>query len=129
MSGPRLLSYIATRDRRLEKSHSAMRLLNDFERLMKFGHVTVGGRASCGSGTDPSWTYYTMWHEIVRKARGLGMKIYERPIKQTNAWATKCGGFWHEEEYSLKPFEATTEDSSVVRGVKDSLTVGGEAER
>lgn len=110
---PKLAAYIATRDRRLAKTRawSPTPLMDAFMELISKGSVRVGGRASCGGSVDPTWVQFTLWNEVVRKARSLGYDIAEASIPQRNAWATRGGGFWDEREYSM----ATTEESSVVR--------------
>ena len=100
----RLKSYIATRDRRLLKiaPHSnPSPLAQNFDELLMHGTVTVGGRATCGSQRDPTWAAYCLWREVVRKAVSLGYPITAQDVKQGNAWATKAGGFWEEQIYSL----------------------------
>jgi hypothetical protein len=97
-----LASYIRTRDQRIAKDHpwNKTPLLDYFIELLKRGQVRVGGRATCGTYTDPSWKVFRAWNEVVRKARQIGIEIAEENIKQPNAWATKAGGFWEEREYS-----------------------------
>jgi hypothetical protein len=100
---PRLQSYIDTRDRRIAKSrgYDLSPMARNFKELLEFGRVRVGGRATSGPVTDPTWVEFGLWNEIVRKARKLGYVIEETDIKHDNAWATKCGGFWNEREYKL----------------------------
>ena len=100
---PRLASFIETRDRRIAKSRPwTPTPLNDaFHEMITTGVVRVGGRSTCGNSVDPTWVIYILWNEVVRKARQLGFAIKERDIKQSNAWATKAGGWWHETEYSI----------------------------
>lgn len=100
---PALASYIATRDKRCLKANgwNGAEITQTFTELMKFGRVTVGGRATCGSSIDPSWVHFCAWKEVVKKARMFGYEINATPIPQKNAWATKAGGFWDEEEYVL----------------------------
>jgi hypothetical protein len=100
---PRLVKYIATRDKRLakDKPWSPTSLADTFSELMKSGAVKVGGRATCGTSVDSTWREFSMWNEVVRKARSLGYVITEEPIKHGNGWATKNGGFWNENEYRL----------------------------
>ena len=100
-----LASFIATRDRRVGKANgwNDSAISNSFHQLLTFGEVIVGGRASCGGKTDPSWVEFTSWNEVVRKARSMGFDIREEDIKQPNAWATKAGGFWSESKYSINP--------------------------
>lgn len=111
---PRLVAFIATRDKRISKREpwSPTPLSDLFHELLTRGIVKVGGRASCGGTVDPSWVKFTAWGEVVRKARAAGFKIEEESIKHGNGWATKAGGFWNENEYRLT---ATPEKSSVVR--------------
>lgn len=72
-----------------------------FEKLTAGGIVRVGGRACCGGRVDPSWTLFIAWQEIVRKMQKLGIEVTVTPLKQANAWATKAGGFWDENDYQL----------------------------
>ena len=99
-----LQSFIATRDRRCLKASgwNPSEISTPFHELLKFGRVTVGGRATCGSSADPSWVRFCAWREVVKKARQLGYEIDETNIPQKNAWATKAGGFWDECEYVLR---------------------------
>jgi hypothetical protein len=98
-----LLTYIATRERRVSKAFGYDRrsLSQDFERLLKGQVVRVGGRASCGPKVDPSWVEFVAWREIVRKAGSAGLKIESTPVKHGNGWATKAGGFWDENDYCI----------------------------
>lgn len=100
---PRLQSYIATRDRRIEGLAPWKRasLSECFAQLVSGRIVTVGGRASCGGRVDPTWVEFIAWNEIVRKAKSLGYGIEVTSIKHGNGWATKCGGFWNENDYRL----------------------------
>jgi hypothetical protein len=102
-SHPKLTSFIATRDRRIAKKQpwSPTPLRDLFTEMLKNGCVKVGGRATCGISVDPTWTIFTSWGEVVRKARAEGFAIAEASIKHGNAWATKAGGFWNESEYTL----------------------------
>lgn len=98
-----LRKFIETRDRRVMKA-SGWRdsaISETFHKLLSTGSVVVGGRASCGGKVDPTWVEFTAWNEVVRKARSLGFDISQVPIKHGNAWATKCRGFWDENEYIL----------------------------
>jgi len=100
---PRLQSYIATRDRRVAKlrGYDLSPMARYFADLTERGRVRVGGRATSGPKTDPTWIEFRLWNEVVHKARELGYVIHEVDIKHGNAWATKCGGFWNEREYTL----------------------------
>jgi Asp-tRNA(Asn)/Glu-tRNA(Gln) amidotransferase A subunit family amidase len=100
-----LQSFMATRDNRLSKSlgYPPSEITESFRRLLEYGSVRVGGRASCGSGSHPSWKVFQAWNEVVRKARQLGYAIEETDLKQKNGWATNNGGFWEEREYRLNP--------------------------
>ena len=104
----RLRSFIATRDRRAAKDTpwSPTPLSAHFGDLTAGKTVKVGGRASCGGRVDPTWTAFTLWGEVVRKARALGYQIEETNIKHGNGWATKGGGFWDEREYRLTGYPA-----------------------
>jgi hypothetical protein len=99
----RLLSFIATRDRRIAKSQpwSPTPIADNFRELLDRGEVVVGGRTTCGKHTDASWEVYTLWNEVVCKARKLGIHIQAEGIKHGNAWATKAGGFWDEKRYTF----------------------------
>lgn len=101
---PRLKSYISTRDQKLAKDTpwSPTPLADNFEKLLTYGAVVVGGRATCGTKRDPTWTAYCLWRQVVSKAISLGYPIKSQDIKQGNAWATKAGGFWEESLYSLE---------------------------
>ena len=98
-----LQSYIATRDKAMAKDTpwSPTPLADLFSELVSRGTVRMGGRATCGSSTDPTWKAFTKWNEVVSKARKLGIAIEEQPIKHGNGWATKAGGFWDEREYRI----------------------------
>lgn len=98
-----LQSYIATRDRALAKDTpwSPTPLAAHFNELITRGVVKVGGRATCGSYTDPTWKAFRKWNEVVSKARKLGIAIDEQPIKHGNGSPTRSGGFWDEREYRL----------------------------
>lgn len=98
-----LVRFIETRDKRLSKHypHAPKQLKERFDDLARTGVVIVGGRASCGNRVDPSWVVFTLWNEIVRKARKLGYDISETAIQHKNSWASKAGGFWEEREYRL----------------------------
>lgn len=100
----KLRSYIETRDRRCQKASGWSRtpIREHFDRLMRGDTVRVGGRASCGGKVDPSWIEFTAWNEVVRKARGLGIRIEATPVKHGNGWATKARGFWDENDYVLE---------------------------
>lgn len=108
---PRLVSFIATRDKRIAKKQpwSPTPLSDLFHELLARGSVKVGGRATCGASVDPTWVTFTAWGEVIGKARASGFQIEITPIKYGNGWATKAGGFWDENEYRLI---ATAEDSS-----------------
>lgn len=112
LSGPipsALVSYIATRDRKLEKltPWNPRPLADAFEALLRDGEVVMGGRSTCGAGAqDPSWVQFSAWGEVVRKARGLGFDIREQDIPQRNAWATKARGWWQESRYTINAEEA-----------------------
>ena len=101
---PALAKYIATRDRRIEKTRSWDRraMSGIWLDLMRNKSVKVGGRATCGTSADPSWAQFVAWGEIVKKAKSLGYVIRVAPIKQKNRWATNSGGFWDENEYVLE---------------------------
>jgi hypothetical protein len=99
----KLASFVATRDRRCAKASGwgNAPISEHFARLMRGETVRVGGRASCGPKVDPTWVELTAWREVVRKARSLGLSVDEIPVKHGNGWATKCGGFWDENDYRL----------------------------
>lgn len=99
----KLKSFIATRDRRIAKRSPWMTspLAEAFGSLLTGGAVKMGGRATCGSTVDPTWSDFCAWNEVVRKARALGYEIAEEPVKHGNGWATKAGGFWDERVYKL----------------------------
>ena len=96
-----LEKYIQTRDRMLHKKghFQADALTRSWQKLMQFGQIEVGGRASCGGAPDLSWVEFTAWQEIVRKAQGLGVDITVIPVKSGNGWATKARGFWDANVY------------------------------
>ena len=100
---PSLAKYMQTRDRRIHALYkfNATPITGMFERLMQGQVIRLGGRASCGGKVDSSWVEYTAWNEVIRKACSMGIQITTTPIKQGNAWATKCGGFWEENDYQL----------------------------
>jgi hypothetical protein len=100
---PKLDGFIFTRDKRAAKSAGYAKAPHseNFARLVAGQQVVVGGRATCGSKLDPTWAEFTAWKEIVHKARSLGFVIEETPVKHGNAWATKAGGFWDENQYRL----------------------------
>jgi hypothetical protein len=102
---PKLEKYIATRDRKIHTKRGyqiGQPLLEAFSTLLEKGEVLVGGRASCGGATDPTWVELTLWNEVVSKAKTLGYSIRVESIKQKNAYATIAGGFWHENKYLLE---------------------------
>lgn len=101
-----LAEYIATRDRaeQREKYFTAgPELMHKFQALLRGETITVGGRTTCGSYTDPTWKTYIRWNEIVRKAQKCGFIIESAYVKHGNGWATKAGGFWEEQTYRLVP--------------------------
>lgn len=100
----KLDSYVATRERRVANAYGypSGALRDNFRRLVAGQTVRVGGRATCGARIDPTWVELCAWKEIVRKARALGLVITETPIKHGNGWATKAGGFWDENDYTLE---------------------------
>jgi hypothetical protein len=101
---PKLEKYIATRDKKINaKSYCPIGnpLQEAFTQLLDKGEITLGGRSTCGTYLDPTWTRFTLWNEVVKKAQSLGYEISVEPIKQKNAYATVAGGFWHENKYSL----------------------------
>lgn len=99
-----LRKFVATRDARIAKTQpwSTTPLADYLHVLLAKGVVRVGGRATCGTYTDPTWKIFGAWNEVVRKARKLGYAISETDIPQPNAWATKAGGFWNESEYRIE---------------------------
>lgn len=100
---PKLETYIATRDKRINKywPHKRTHIRDLFVQLLEKGAVTVGWRSTCG-GTDPTMHIYRAWDEVVRKARALGYQITEERVRGIgNSWATLSGGFWDEMEYKL----------------------------
>jgi len=105
-----LLTFIHTRDKRCAESigYNATQLLDNFVELLQKGVVNVGGRATCGQHTDPSWKLFVAWNEIVKKARKCGYNITELDIKQKNTWATANRGFWDEREYQMRPLVTET---------------------
>lgn len=98
---PKLEKYIATRDKKMKSSVSSTPLLDQFKELEKWQRVEVGGRASCGSGVDPTWKFFTAWNEIVVKAKMLGYEIAVTPVKHDNRSPTRAGGFWNSNIYIL----------------------------
>lgn len=98
----RLAKFITTRDRRVAKKWSPTPISEIFNELLARGVVRVGGRATCGTSVDPTWVEFCAWKEVVVKARKMGYQITETPIKHGNGWATKCGGFWEENEYRIE---------------------------
>lgn len=105
---PSLLKYIATRDARVTKVAPWRKapLLELFHRLLTHGAVTHGGRSTCGTSVDHTWTEFTAFGEIIRKAQKMGYAITVTRIKQSGSWATKAGGWWHENEYTLDKVSA-----------------------
>jgi hypothetical protein len=105
---PVLASFIATRDKRIAKDRpwSPTAISDLFAELLKSGRVVVGGRATCGAHKDATWTEFTAWNEVVAKAQKLGFPIVVSPVKHGNGWATKAGGFWDENEYTLAARDA-----------------------
>ena len=102
---PALEKFIATRDKRHIKYDPMGRtdwMRETFKELHEKGVVRVGGRASCGGKIDPTWMTFTLWNEIVRKAQSLGHPIEVQSIKQPNKSPTMAGGFWNENEYTLR---------------------------
>ena len=101
----KLEKYIATRDKRMNNPVTATPLLEKFNDLVKRGEVEVGGRASCGGATDPTWLFFTAWNEIVRKASDSNYSIEITPIKHANKSPTMAGGFWQSNIYKLVSVE------------------------
>lgn len=99
---PKLEKYIATRDKRMKNPLSATPLREQFQELQLRGEVEVGGRASCGSGVDPTWLFFTAWNEIVSKAKSLGYDIDSTAVKHANGSPTRSGGFWNSNIYTLR---------------------------
>jgi hypothetical protein len=99
---PSLVRYIATRDKRHPFTTSTLQMR--FEELIRFGTVHIGGLCTAGRGNlHPSWTYYTSWNEIVRKAQRLGYEIeivkdQHVPSKTT----AMSGGYPQANYYHLK---------------------------
>jgi len=98
---PKLEKYIATRDRRMKNPITKEPLRQQFDELEQRGTVEVGGRASCGSGVDPTWSFFCAWNEIVRKAVALGYQIEIAPVKHANKSPTMARGFWNSNIYTL----------------------------
>jgi hypothetical protein len=100
----KLQKYIMTRDRKLKSSgyYRDDQLQCTFNDLIKHKSILVGGRSSCGNSKNISWMIFTMWNEIVKKANSLGYPIKVKSIPQKNKSPTTCGGFWHENEYTLE---------------------------
>jgi hypothetical protein len=98
---PKLEKYIATRDKKMKMPTSSTPLLDQFKELEQRRRVEVGGRASCGSGVDPTWKFFTAWNEIVRKAQSLGYEISFEGVKHANGSPTRSGGFWNSNIYVL----------------------------
>ena len=103
---PALEKYIATRDRKMKDPVSNSPLREQFIELLARGKVEVGGRSSCGPRVDPTWTFFTAWNEIIRKANALGYGITVTPVKHANKSPTMAGGFWHSNVYSLNGWQA-----------------------
>lgn len=98
-----LQKYITTRDKRIAKLRpwSPSEMSDQFAKLLNGETINYGGRASCGGKVDPTWVAFTTWNEIVRKARSLGYPIKVDRKVVGNSWATKSGGFWDENDYSI----------------------------
>lgn len=98
----KLQSYIATRDKRMKNPLTSTPLREQFDELVKRGEVEVGGRASCGGSVDPTWSFFTAWNEVMRKAATLGYQIEITPVKHANKSPTMAGGFWNSNIYKMK---------------------------
>lgn len=98
----KLESYIATRDRKMRAPISKTPLRDQFNELVARRKVEVGGRASCGSGIDPTWLFFTAWNEVIKKANTLGYEISATPEKHANGSPTRSGGFWNSNTYEIK---------------------------
>jgi hypothetical protein len=98
-----LQRYIDVRDARIAKIRpwSPTPIAQAFNELLATGKTIMGGRASCGGKTDPTWTVFQFWNEVVRKAQAMGFVIERVNIKQPNKSPTMAGGFWNEAEYRL----------------------------
>ena len=68
--------------------------------LNKTGSVEVGWRACCGC-RDVTAKIYAEWIKVVKSLRRDGNTITVEPVKHKNAWATKAGGFWNSEIFTL----------------------------
>lgn len=100
----KLQKYAATRDAKVIAAYGWGReppITARLQKLLNGETVVVGGRATCGGKVDPTWTELVLWRQVICKARAIGVNVVEAPIKQGNAWATKCGGFWDEYEYRV----------------------------
>jgi len=103
---PALEKYIATRDRKMKDPISNTPLRERFNELLARGKVEVGGRSSCGPRVDPTWTLFTAWNEVIKKANALGYRISVTPVKHGNKSPTMAGGFWYSNIYEFKGAEA-----------------------
>lgn len=100
----RLKKYAATRDKKVIEAYgwgAEPPITSRLERLLAGEVVIVGGRSTCGGKVDPTWVELVSWREVVRKVVAAGIPVDEEPVKQKNAWATKCGGFWDEYKYRV----------------------------
>ena len=70
-------------------------------KLMEFGTIEVGYRATCGC-TDATRHVWDKWVMVLKKLRADGFEISEEKQKHGNAYATDSGGFWESTVYTLK---------------------------
>lgn len=98
-----LMSFIKTRDKKSNVYHYRKDEISFlFNELLTKGEIKTGGRSTCGKHVDNSWKTFTMFNEVITKAKKIGYKIEVVHIKQDCKYATLAGGFWHENLYKLK---------------------------
>jgi len=71
-----------------------------FDSLMNRGTVEGGWRESCGT-TDLSAKIRAEWVKVTKRLQKAGIHFVVERVKHNNGWATKCGGFWHSEIFTI----------------------------
>lgn len=94
--------FISKADAKLNSKigYSSNQLADWFATLMKTGSVEVGWRESCGS-TDMTTHIRREWIQIVKKLERVGVQLRVERVKHNNSWATKNGGFWNSEIFTV----------------------------
>jgi len=99
---PKVKALILKEDEKLNilLGYNSNQLASDIEKLIQHGSVEVGYRSSCGK-TDPTMKAYAAWVKVLKALKKTGIQVDEVPVKHGNGWATKAGGFWSSNVYTL----------------------------